>query len=399
MKKHHSQSGFAHILLVIALVIVIIIVAGIAFTKFKKSHDTAGLGDWTAGCTSKDRVTLTHTPMDFADISTVAPMGLTAGAHVTPIDHLYYYPKGKDRDAAAVYAMADGFIVDISERTQNVDSGTSKAGEFRIVMQHSCQTISYFDLMTSLDPAIMKQWKSSKLGVRIPIKAGQVVGRVGGQSLDTAVYNMDLTLHGFIHPAMYAAEPWKVHTDDFFSYFDEPLRGQFLALNPRKIMPYSGKIDYDQPGKLIGNWFVEGTHGYAGPDPKAKVGSSGHGYWDGHLSIHYAAIDGKSIIVSIGRFGAEGQAQAFAVKDNTPDPATIDTSSGLVKYDLIQTAQGGPSPDGDKQDHNAPPAQVRIMGVALFQVLGGEKLKVEVIPGKTAADVSGFSGSAKTYER
>src|SRR6185369_10330941 len=396
-RRQYSQSGFAHVLLVIILGLAILAVVGFdVMNKIKHGKSLgAGEADWKAGCTSADRVTLTHTPMDLADINTILPMGLTAGAHVTPIDHLYFYPKAKERDAVPVYAMADGVIKDITERTQSTDTGAAKKGEFRIIMQHSCQTITYFDLVTSLDPAIAKAWKAPHIGsLSIPIKAGQVIGRIGGQSLDTAVYNMNLTLPGFIHPAMYTGEFWKVHADDFFAYFNDPLRSEFLAIDARKIPPYSGKIDYDQPGKLIGNWFLEGSGGYAGPKDGSQVGSGGHGYWDGHLSIHYDPYDGKSIVVSVGRFGPDGQPQAFSVTGNAPDPAKVTTATGLVRYELLQKDPGGPSPTGGTQNN-----QAHFLGVILLQVLPGEKLKVEEFPGLTFAPVTSFTPAAKIYER
>ena len=387
------QSGFAHLVLILVLVAVVLGVGAFAVIRSKRLSKQIGSDSWKSGCKGDQRVMLSHTPMDLADIDTIMPMGLTAGAHVTPIDHLYYYPKAKERDAVPVYAMADGAIIEISERTQMVDTGKNRPAEYRLVFQHSCQTISYFDLVTSLDPDIMKQWKSQKLGTRINVKAGQVIGRIGGQSLDTAVYNLNLTLPGFLHPAMYTSEPWKIHADDFFSYFEDPLKSQFLAINQRKILPYSGKIDYDQAGKLIGNWFIQGTNGYAGPAGDQKPSSNGKGYWTGHLSIHYDPIDGKSIVVSIGEFGDTGQPQAFGVAGNSPDPATISSSSGIVKYDLVAKQPGGAPTQ--QQDKGTP----KTMGVVLFQVQAGEKLKVEIIQGKSSNDVSDFSGATKTYER
>lgn len=173
---------------------------------------------WTSGCSNKQRVAMAHMPMDMNDVSTITPIGLTAGAHVTPIDHLYFFPKDMThRDAAPVYAMADGYIVDISKREVNVNDGTSRPAEWRVAIQHSCQTVTYFDLMTSLDPKIKAEYdKAHNSQLRIPVKAGQEVGRVGAQSLDTAVYNFGMTLPGFIHPDKYKGELWKVHTDDFF---------------------------------------------------------------------------------------------------------------------------------------------------------------------------------------
>jgi hypothetical protein len=166
-QKITAERGVAHLLLPILLLIVLAGVAAFVVIKRTDKSDNAVAG-WKSGCKSNERVSLTHLPMDLSDVATVTPYGLTAGAHVTPIDHLYLYPKGKERDAAPVYAMADGYIKEISERTQSTDSGQAKPGEFRIFMQHSCQTFTYFDLITSLDPAIKKQWQDSKFGMHIP---------------------------------------------------------------------------------------------------------------------------------------------------------------------------------------------------------------------------------------
>lgn len=396
----NSQRGFAHVLLVIILAVAVLGVGAVAVKQFLKHRGPGGQGglaSWTAGCKGDQRVGLTHLPMDLGDVSSISPLGLTAGAHVTPIDHLYFYPKSMQRDAAPVYAMADGTIKEITARTVNVDTGSSKQAEYRIVIQHSCQTFTYFDLVTSLAPDIQAQLGKHKDGqVNIPVKAGQEIARIGAQSLDTAVYNLKLTLPGFIHPAMYKAEPWKVHTDDFFSYFNDTDQAAMAVLNQRKIKPLSGKIDYDQPGKLIGNWFEEGTNGYAGPKTNGQpgVGQNGHGYWSGHLSVHYDPFDGKSTIVSIGSFGADGQPQAFGVTAGAPDPATVSAASGVVKYELVHKAMGIAAPSGSLQQGPQPAA-----GVVLFQVEAGEKLKFEAFPGKTAAQVSGFTSAAKTYER
>jgi hypothetical protein len=404
MNRAEGDAGFTRSLVVIPIVVVVLVIgaAGVFALKIRNATDTKGARNWTNECSGTQRVAMTHTPMDLADIRNIEPMGLTAGAHVTPIDHLYVYPKAIERDAVPVYAMADGFVVSIEERNVKVDTGEGQATEYRIVMQHSCQTVSYFDLVTSVDAGLLKKSKSftALTGLHVPIKSGQVIGRIGGQSLDTAIYNFDLRLPGFINEQTYAGEPWKIHSDDFFAYFAEPLRGDLLALNSRKIEPYSGKIDYDQPGKLIGNWFLEGTNGYAGLD-EGDGPAKGIGYWSGHLSVHYGPIDGTSIVVSLGQFGSNGQPTAFAVVGNTPDPATISAESGIVKYELIGRPNGGANtPVAPPEPDTGGPKRVeQVQGVGLFQVLPGEKLKVEVFPGKSAGDVTDFTPGARTYER
>ncbi len=408
------HSGFAHIWLVLCVVVVVALI-GVIGTRVARKNSGLKLGpisigeesadsdndrdnEWKKGCSGKDKVMMTHLPMNIDDVATVTPYGLVAGAHVTPIDHLYFYPKEGPRDKYPVYAMADGTIIGISVRGVNVSSGEQRPPEYRFEIQHSCQTVSYFDLVTKLDQSILKEAPDAATkgtNKRIAVKAGQEVGRIGAQSLDTAVYNMDLTLPGFITPSLYKAEPWKIHTDDFFSYFREPLLSQMLAKNARKAEPRSGKIDYDQPGKLIGNWFLEGTYGYAGSKSGTYgVGSGGRGYWSGHLAIFPDAYDPTMIIVSVGEF-TNGQPEAFAVVGNTPDPAKVTKTDGVIKYELVQ-APAGVGPDGQRTAQQGP-QQVR--GVILLQVLDGEKLKVETFVGKTGAQVSGFTSAAKTYER
>ncbi len=396
-----NQKGFAHLWLIL---VILVVIAGVGFAamrvinKHNQGKNGGTNGSFTAGCSGNNKVSMTHMPMNIDDISTIAPIGLTAGAHVTPIDHLYFYPKEGPRDKYPVYAMADGTITEIQVREVNVSNGEKRPPEYRIVMQHSCRTSSYFDLVTKLDQSILDKAPdlatTKHFSGRITIKAGQEIGRIGAQSLDTAIYDANLTLPGFIHTDMYKAEPWKIHTDDFFSYFSGSILSQMLAKDARKVKPYGGKIDYDQAGKLIGNWFKQGTNGYAGPSGGTGVGdSSGRGYWSGHLAIFYDAIDPSRIVVSIGDFG-NGQPMAFHVIGNKPDPATIDQNSGVIKYELY-TAPPGINPTGGTMSE---PTNPQIAGTILLQVMAGEKLKVEIFPGKTGSQVTGFT-SATTYER
>lgn len=351
---------------------------------------------WQKGCTNEARVNMTHLPMQLNDVGNILPLGLVVGGHVTPIDHLYFSPIifNSPRDKYPVYAMADGYIVEIGTRRQVTGTGEAKQPEYRIIMQHSCQTISYFDLVTSLDAKILEQvpqlqTKDYAGNLRIPIQGGQQIGRIGGQTLDTAIYNYALELPGFISPELYAAEPWKIHTDDFFSYFPSELAAAMNAKNLRQAEPRSGKIDWDQPGKLIGNWFKEGTNGYAGEQGQTGV----QAYWQGHLHIGYDAIMPSNIWVSLGNFN--GEAKHFYVKGNKPDPAQVDSTSGLVKYELIQPANFMSLTEVQNYRRREGPVQ----GVILLQVLAGEKLRVEIFPGKTAAQVTSFTERALIYER
>src|SRR3989344_4341526 len=267
------------------------------------SADRAGMTLSAGRCEGTDKPKLTHLPMDMEDFAFIIPYGMTAGGHVTPIDHQYFTPTvfRSPRDTYEVRAMADARLVDIGERT------TDKGTEYRLIFAMSCKLFYYYDLVTSLTPELKQAYVQRR--VNIPIKAGQVIGRIGGQTLDFAVWDMDMRLTGFVVPEHYDAEMWKIHTVDPLIYYTEDLKKEALSKYIRTAEPVSGKIDYDIDGMLVGNWFVEGSGGYI---PQDKQG--GGEYWKGHLSLAYDHYDPTSIVVSIGDYG--GEAMQFGVRGN-----------------------------------------------------------------------------------
>ncbi|MBI2599896.1 hypothetical protein HYW43_03185 [Candidatus Daviesbacteria bacterium] len=412
IKIHKGQKG--NILIPIIIVgIILAIFTGFLFTKQKESEqnletdlieykapqekedkapsfDPLDLRDtWSRGkCQGKGMVKFGTLPMKPEDFSVYEPYGMVTESHVTPIDHGYFSPIvfNSPRDTYEVRAIADGVIVEIEARGKP---------EYRINIEHTCDLYSYFDLITSLSPEIKAQLEKAGgkyfIG-RIPIKEGQLIGKIGGQTLDFAVYNNTLRLN-FINPKSYEGEPWKIHTDDPLKYFKEPAKSILISRNIRKAEPIAGKIDYDIDGKLIGNWFEEGTNGYAGKKMES--------YWEGHFALAYDYIDPTQIRFSIGNFG--GKAAQFGVKGNSPDPAKVDKSSGIIKYELVQYQYydklGGA---WDLKHVIGEPASKNtdfIQGTALLQLLEDRKLKLEVFPGKTASQVSGFTPNARIYER
>ncbi len=322
-----------------------------------------------------------HLPMRIEDIGSIEPYGIMVDAHVIPTSHGYISPIvfNSPRDAYPVYAIADGVIVNVSHRGQFIGDKTSSkvTDEYQMYFEHSCTFYSYYDLLTSLSPEIQKE--VGKLSgfeqkqVRIPVKAGQLVGRVGGQTVDFAVWNFDKEPLYFVNPASYDED--RPYLEDMFKHFTEPLQRQLLSKARRTAEPRSGRVDYDIEGKLVGNWFLEGSGGFEGP---RNVQNEGGGrYWDGHLSISYDYIDPNKIIFSIGNF--EGKASQFNIVGNAPDPATIDGAEGIVKYELEQYRA--------------------FKGSALVQVLPGNKLKVETFPGRKKDVVQGFTSQAQIYVR
>lgn len=389
-----------------------------------QQSDSHGLADkdlakmWSNGkCEGKGSAILKTSPINVNNLELIFPMGKMANAHVTPTDHQYWIPTGAkslggltdEPEKYEIFAPADGYIVSVEHSTQAITEGSKQPpqDDYRIIFEHSC---TFYSLLihinkvskTILDQITFKQdssaaGHSSGFG-RVKVKAGQMIGKSGAHQFDFAVVNTEVTLPGFVKPESYSAEPWKVHTVDAFDYFDKPLKSQLIVKSVRTIPPLGGKIDYDVDGKLIGNWFREGSGGYFGNI--TDRGASGR-YWDSHLSIVYDPIDPTKITVSTGNFN-RSSAQ-FAVLGNSPDPKDVDEKSGVIKYELVERDyQIGSGEIWNERtfDKNLKfKAGSEIRGVALFQVMPDQKIKVEFFPGKIASQVSTFTSKVQTYER
>lgn len=401
-----NRQGFAAILL-IPLVLIVSAVGffGFQFLKHNSSEDFYQSFDLTkpAGkknifsqmysrgkCEGEGTRTFTHLPMDLGNIGEVLPYGVMVDAHVIPTSHGYIGPADyqSKRDAYPVYAAADGVIVNVSHRGQFIGDNPDErvTDEYQMYFEHSCTFYSYYDLLTSLSPEIEKE--VGKLtgfegkGVRITVKGGQLVGRIGGQTVDFAVWNFEKEPAYFANPKSYLMDEDRFYLDDMFEYFEEPLKSQLLAKNKRTMEPRSGKVAYDKEGKLVGNWFKEGSGGFRGPP--GEQGKAEGRYWDGHLSISYDYIDPTQIIFSIGNF--EGKSAQFSIKGNSPDPATIGIESGPIKYELTSSVL----PD-------SPPGYLQ--GTVLLQLIEPTKLNLELFPGKTADEVNDFTSNTRIYHR
>ena len=407
-KLQCKQRGFSSILVIVGVVLILAAGGFFGFQIIKHNNfaddnfeieDVAKSGGkenpfskmYSAGkCQGEGTTTFKFSPMKIEDIGSIEPYGIMVDAHVIPTSHGYISPANfqSERDAYPVYAIADGVIVHVAHRGQFVgDNQKNKpTDEYQLYFEHSCSFYSYFDLLTSLSPEIEKEVGKltgfENKRVRIPVKAGQLVGRIGGQTVDFAVWNFKKDPAYFANPKSYVGDEDRFYLDDMFLYFEEPLKTQLLAKNLRTSEPRSGKVDYDKEGKLVGNWFREGSNGFRGPT--GEQGKIGGRYWDGHLSVSYDFIDPTQIKFSIGNF--QGKAAQFSVVGNSPDPVTIGVESGLIKYELTSTV----SP-------NSPPGLPK--GTVLLQLIEPAKLKLELFPGVKADQISGFTEKALIYER
>ena len=408
-KSGRSQSGFTHFFMLIGLVI---LVGAVGYAGWRVHNKTVGNqqipkilasgGSWSeakaiaAGkslsnnnCQGTDKLTFTHLPMNQSDFGFFIPYGDVIGGHVTPIDHEYFTPAkyNSPRDSYPVYAMADAKITDIQPRTS--DRGT----EYRLVFSHSCTSFYYYDLVNSLTGKVKEAY--DKHSFNLPITAGDQIGAIGGQTLDFALWDTSKPLTGFVNPASYGGESWKIFTTDPFPSYTPELRAIMVSRDPRTAAPIAGKIDYDIDGKLIGNWFVQGSGGYH------DTANTSQDYWKGHLSIAPNVYDPSVFVISIGDFG--GQALQFIAAGNTPDPATVGTSTGLVKYDLAeyryQKADGTMWDNMTYTQNPKPVATSDNRGCLLVQLTQKQLLKAESFPSQDCQGLTSFDSAAKNYTR
>ena len=432
-----NQNGFAHIVLVLLFVVILAILGFIGWKIYEKnykplptkdthgntvSYDQAASRQLTNGACQGAGSVRINPPMQLDQIGFILPYGAVVGGHVTPIDHQYY--NGLDvhalRDTYDVIAPADGEIVNIEHRGNKINTpphtvDQPSSDEYRIVMAHTCSFLTYVDLVTSLDQNVLSHlpsnWNPNQgFSGSIPIKKGEVIGHIGGQTLDFAVWDLSKPLKGFINFASdYAsAEPWKDFTAPPTDYFDGSVKSQVIAKYIRTAQPLDGRIDYDVDGALIGNWFLQGSGGYHARSNQAQ------NYWSGHLSIAPDSIDPSVYIASIGNYDSyssavnissyNGGAEQFMIKDASPDPATVGASTGLVKYELLQKQYALPSGQPWNSMSLATglkivPTSSQVGGTILAQLTAARTLKFEVFPNKTTDQISGFDSNAKIYTR
>ncbi len=355
-------------------------------------------------------VVLTAPIMKPEDISILFPLGYMWKGHVTPIDHQYYYPLNVlavPVQEYPVYAPADGYVVRVS-RTGNfqVEAGLAPRDNYDILIQHSCNTYTLLTLVTGItaemSAAIGTLERGTGKNTYIKVTAGQQIARVGGQSLDVTFFDTNTPAKKWIVPAHYHEQSKKYATDPFL-FYTAGIKNALLAKTLRTAEPKGGRFDYDEDGKLVGTWFLQGTNGYEG------AAGQGLDYWRGHLVFAYHAFDPSAVEVSIGRWhkpgATEEQVKAgwqFSVKGNTPDPKNVTESTGLVKYELANMTYS--LGNGNPWDMQTYQGLVYIgagstEGVLLVQMMAPRLIRVEAFPGKTAAQVTGFTSAAQLYER
>jgi hypothetical protein len=339
-------------------------------------------------------VTFSHAPVDLDAVEYLTPFGLMTDSHVTPVDHQYFQNFVEPDREIAVYAPGAGRVTSIQHFGAPVtEDPQGIVDDFRIVIEHTCTVSSIFIHIGELIPrlAAFDPGVGNYASVDVPVEAGERIGTFTG-NVDYNLVDLAFTTDGLIDPASYAQEPWKIHVPDTFAFFEEPIAQQMADLSLRIVEPRGGRFTYDIDGRLVGNWFREGTNGYGGADPDR--------YWAGHLAFAYNHIDPTMVMVSIGTF--QDRSGQFAVAGNGPDPADVTAGSGPVVYQLVDWDY---RVDGERWDRISYAAGIEATpgteasGIIAVELTGTRELRVEIVPGATPADFTGFGPDAVLYTR
>ena len=183
-------------------------------------------------------------------------------------------------------------------------------------------------------------------------------------AVDLGVMNDAVMLTGLINPSRYPSETLKC--DAPLKYYEEPLRSQLYAKVQRISGDRDGKIDFDVPGRLSGNWFGQGDN-----IP---------------LAFAYDTYDPAQVRIALtgiaqGGFVITG---VFSIAAGDPFPRDVSVASGKVRYTLAHSRTGLPLPD---------PPTTRL----LVQMLDDQRIRVEGFVYPSAAD--DFTSAAKTFVR
>ncbi len=352
------------------------IVLGVAFSLFlscggdKDSNLTGSSDDGYPY--PEGEIFFTNLPVQLDKISKFVGLG---ELNVFPKDHGGFVTKVEGRSGPStisVFAVADGKIKGIRKETR--PDGDQ---DFAILQRVSTTIEVQYAHVDELADDVLEAAGMLQTGyginnpVDIEVQAGQVIGLIGQwPAMDFQIIDQEVELN-LISKSRYPM-PMR-QTGYYFDYYQGSLKNQLLAVTERTLEPRGGKIDYDVPGRIIGNWFLE-----------AEVAPGEFGDWDAHLAIAYGHIYADRIAIADGynrRFGPPINEIKW-VKGNAPKPEDIGMADGLVKYDLIFRYS----------DDN-------VFGAFLIQMLEQNRIKVEVFEDETAETVMGFTENARIYVR
>jgi len=302
-----------------------------------------------------ETVIFTYIPLEYEAYNEVIPLGhLDPPDHTFPTDHIYFFLVSQS-NSYDVVAPAGGNISMVMYSPYNyTENGENTTyDDYAVYIRHNETFDSYFGHLSELADWIQNQVGELPEGdwvdVNIPVKAGQILGkakqRPGQYCLDWGAVNWEITLN-FIHPKTYPLQT--AHAVCPLDYLTDSLKEIAYQKVYRTAEPRGGKIDFDLPGKLSGNWFLEG-------------GEPNVWNWSRHLAFVYDVYDPTQMVVAVGG-DALSPLPVSVFNAVGPDPKNVSSENGKITYNLT-----------DQYTYEN--------YTLLVEFVGDEKIKVEAFEG------------------
>ncbi|MEM1689682.1 MAG: hypothetical protein QXX33_01470 [Candidatus Hadarchaeales archaeon] len=316
-------------------------------------------------------------PVDENLLEDITPLGHIfyrkdiPGAHPIPTEHTYW----TIRSPCQVVAPTGGVITRICMSAQD---------DYSVEISHTNTFRSKFYHIRILSSNILENVGELHYGsnsVYIPVKAGDPIG-IPWLRFDFGAY--DRTVKHFIHPEKYCPEIASAVCP--LDYFKEPLRSRLLNLTLREIEPRGGQHDFDEPGKLVGNWILENT-----------LTTCDNDGWKKFVAFVYDLLDPRYLAVSLSAEALPPYGGLFRVKGNGPDFREIDVNSGEVVYKLMETLEGVERLAELYPDRWFVSQEFVVQYTLLVKMIDNERIKLEVFPGDVPNPT--FTENAKYYTR
>jgi len=360
------------------------------------------------GCEGSGSRMLSHYPLKPDDINFIYPLGALTQSHITPVSHNYIFPK---RDVVAdVVAPVDGYVVKMSNRnasevdTDSIASSAAGLGtEIHYIIEVSCDFYVVLDhVVDPPEPFLSAVGDTFDVRTRIPIQAGDLLGRQReGNKVDLSI--VDLTrgeTTAYVDNMSYYSgeygEPYKLFEQDSFEYLTEPLLTEVIEKSLRTEDPRGGTFAYDVNGTAMGNWFRDGTGGYAGNTELRFTN-----YFAGHLALVPDALSPEELRVSIGDgFKDESWGSNWGVIGSAPDFRDVTVSSGPTKFGLESLHTCDPA---FRTDYKSPEHYVRCpageAGTLMVELLDDRTMRAEVFFNEPSDSDLTFTDNARIYVR
>lgn len=320
-------------------------------------------------------VDFTHLPVDLVNATEFIGYG---ELNILPKGHGGFALRGWDPDGPSnipVYAPADGVITNI-DWFDAVRGNGDKDMAIRIQISNtiSVRWGHVDDIPQSITDRLDRPLAVGENHVAIRVDGGEQVGWVGQwPGFDTGIEDRGLDLPWANRDRYEANEIYWAYP---FDYWRGSLADQMLAITRRQVEPRGGRIVYDVPGRIIGNWFHE-----------ELVPPLGFLPFSGHLAIAYEYFEGETVMISeaYGRADPSYPSTELldVINDPTP-PEELGVDDGLIKYEYVW--------DG----HLEFPTRG---GTMLIQLVSPSRLRIERFEGLRAEEVEAFTEASRYYIR